>query len=139
MLENCAKLNELTLPTFTDSSKQVLLLFLRELDQYFELKAIPENLKLPLASLAIFDPYDKSWIEAVYGDLRNYDEFREKFSKLLWKEIQQSSVRFSIFQTKYDRSSGETMQGYFLRYAGLAAKLEPPLSELDLVNAKVSH
>jgi hypothetical protein len=31
------------------------------------------------------------------------------------------------------------MQGYFLRYAGLAASLQPPLSELDLVNALISH
>jgi hypothetical protein len=31
------------------------------------------------------------------------------------------------------------MQGYFLRYAGLAANLQPPLSELDLVNALISH
>jgi hypothetical protein len=49
MLESCATLNELTLPTFTHSSKQIVILFLRKLYQYFEVNAIPKNLKLPLA------------------------------------------------------------------------------------------
>jgi hypothetical protein len=75
----------------------------------------------------------------VYRDLKGCDGFKEKLSNHSWNEIQQSSVRVSIFQDQYDRSSAETMQGYFLRYGGLAANLQPPLRELDLVNALISH
>jgi hypothetical protein len=55
MLQNCAALNELTVPTFTDSSEQIVVSFLRDLDQHFDLTAVPESLKLPLASRAIID------------------------------------------------------------------------------------
>jgi hypothetical protein len=46
-------LNELTLPSFEDHATQVVGTFLRDMDLYFELKGIPENLKLPLVSKAI--------------------------------------------------------------------------------------
>jgi hypothetical protein len=55
VLENCAALNELTIPSFTDSSKQIIVSFFRDLDQHFELTAVPESLELPLASRAITD------------------------------------------------------------------------------------
>ena len=139
ILANYNSLSELTLPTFTDSSTQIVVTFLRDLDQYFKLKSVPEGLKLPLASRALADPYAKSWMQAVYHDLHSYDEFKQKFMQLLWNEVRQSSVRVSIFQDRYDRRSGETMQSHFLKYAGLAANLQPPLSELDLVNALISH
>jgi hypothetical protein len=39
--------NELSLPRFTDSSQQVAVHFVRELDEYFSLRKTPEELRLP--------------------------------------------------------------------------------------------
>jgi hypothetical protein len=50
-------LNELTLPKFSNSAKQVVAHFLRELDGYFALKKTPNELKLPLCFGAIEDPF----------------------------------------------------------------------------------
>jgi hypothetical protein len=51
--------NELTLPLFTDSSKQVPLHFIRDLDLYFRLKQTPDHLKLPLTFRAVQEPIAK--------------------------------------------------------------------------------
>jgi hypothetical protein len=52
-------LNELTLPLFTDSSKQVPLHFIRDLHLYFRLKQTPDHLKLPLTFRAVQEPITK--------------------------------------------------------------------------------
>jgi hypothetical protein len=46
---NNSPINELTLPNFYDSSKQILLHFLCDLYEYYRNKNVPESLKLPLA------------------------------------------------------------------------------------------
>jgi hypothetical protein len=43
-------LHELTLPLFVDCNKQSVLAFLSDLDLFFEIKRVPESLKLPLVS-----------------------------------------------------------------------------------------
>jgi len=45
---NNSHMNELTLPTFHDSSNQIALHFLRDLDEYYRIINVPEPLKLPL-------------------------------------------------------------------------------------------
>jgi hypothetical protein len=45
---NC--FNELTLPRYGNHSTQIIGNFLKDLDLYFTLNAVPENLKLPLAA-----------------------------------------------------------------------------------------
>jgi len=56
--------HELNLPNFHDSSKQIVLHFLRDLDEYYRIKNAPESLKFPLAMRAVTDPIAKSsmWI-----------------------------------------------------------------------------
>ena len=53
-------LSELSLPSFVDCNKQSVVTFMRDLDMYFELKKVPENLKLPLVLRAIKDPLFKT-------------------------------------------------------------------------------
>src|SRR5215471_12069283 len=69
-------LNELTLPQFYDSTKQIVLHFLRDLDEYYRIKNIPESLRLPLAMRAVTDPTAKSWFSTVYGELNGYEHFK---------------------------------------------------------------
>ena len=53
MLINRNSLSELSLPSFVFCNKQSVVTFIRDLDMYFELKKVPENLKLPLVLRAI--------------------------------------------------------------------------------------
>ena len=50
---------ELSLPKFSDSSKQVAVHFIRESDEYFTLRKTPEELRLPLVFRSISDPFTK--------------------------------------------------------------------------------
>lgn len=138
-LANCSPLSELTLPIFKDHATQVVGNFLKELDLYFELKGVSENLKLPLASKAIRDPFTKAWLSAEYHKIGTYDQFRKQVTQLLWNDQKQANIRCSIFQDKYDRNGGETLAEHYLRYVNLAANLYPPLSEYDLLGAITAH
>jgi hypothetical protein len=49
-------LHELTLLLFVDCNKQSVVAFLRDLDKFFEIKRVPESLKLPLVWHVIKEP-----------------------------------------------------------------------------------
>jgi hypothetical protein len=90
-------LNELTLPLFTDSSKQVPLHFIRDLDLYFRLKQTPDHLKLPLTFRAVQESIAKQWFSSTYDKLNSYDEFRKWFTDLLWNPNRQAGIRSQIY------------------------------------------
>ena len=139
LLAGCSSLNELTLPIYSDHTTQVIGNFLRDLDQYFDLKGLSENLKLPLAARAVQDPFTKAWLSAEYYKLGSYENFKTQVTQLLWNDQKQSSIRCKIFQDKYDRNGEETLAAHYLRYVNLAANLHPPLSEFDLLGALTAH
>ena len=70
-------IHECTLPNFHDSSK-LIVLHLRDLDEYYRIKIVPESLKMPLAMRAVTDPIAKSWFSTVYSEL-NYEHFKALF------------------------------------------------------------
>jgi len=82
--EKSAQLCELTLATFSDSTKQVPLHFIRDLEQYFNLRRTPDELRLPLVFRAIQEPYAKQWLSSSFDKLKGYDEFKKAFTELLW-------------------------------------------------------
>jgi hypothetical protein len=61
---NSDSLSELSLPAFVNCNKQSVVTFLRDLDMYFELKKVPENLKIPLVLHAIKDPFAQNWVSS---------------------------------------------------------------------------
>lgn len=132
-------MNELSLPRFFDSSKQILLHFLRDLDEYYKIKNVPESLKLPLAMRAVTDPVARNWFSTVYGELKGYEHFKTLFTNFFWNSPAQARIRCSIYQDKFTRQDGETMTSHYLKYANLAANLQPAMSEEDLIGALTSH
>jgi len=58
-------LNELSLPKFSNSAKQVITNFLMELDEYVALRKTSNELKLPLCFRAIEDPFAKEWLQSM--------------------------------------------------------------------------
>ena len=72
------------MPQFSDSSKQVAVHFIMELDEYFTLRKTPEELRLPLVFRSISDPFAKQWMLTTYRQLKSHDDFKKDFTKLLW-------------------------------------------------------
>ena len=62
-------LSELTLPSFTDSSKQVPLFFIPDLDLYFKLKQKTDHLRLPLTFRAVEESIAKQWFSSIHESL----------------------------------------------------------------------
>lgn len=93
----CVDLNELSLPKFKSSAKQIVAHFLRELDQYFTIKKTPNELKLPLSFRAIEDPFAKQWFATVYeyNTVGTYETFKTAFANLLWEQTLQAQIRCS--------------------------------------------
>jgi hypothetical protein len=58
-------INDVSLPKFTDSSKQNPVQFLLDLDLYFMFRKIPEQFKLPLATKSVSDLYVVNWLHSV--------------------------------------------------------------------------
>jgi hypothetical protein len=124
---NDLPINELTLPNFHDSSKQIILHFQRDLDEYYGIKNVPESLKLPLAMQAVTDPIAKGWFSTMYSELNGFEHFRALFTKFLGNSPTQSRIRCSIYQDKCTRQNGESMTSHYLKCANLAANLQPAL------------
>jgi hypothetical protein len=77
---NNTNLSELTLPTFTDSTCQVPVHFIQDLDQYFFLKRTPEELRLALVFQAVKEPFAKQWLSSVFDRMKTYCEFKKAFT-----------------------------------------------------------
>jgi hypothetical protein len=133
-------LNELTLPLFTDSSKQVPLHFICDLDLYFRLKQTPNHLKLQLTFRAVQEPIAKQWfLQQTYNKLNSYDEFQKGFTELLWNPNHLAGIRNQISLDKHFQNSGESYVDHYICYANLASSLDPPMTDMDLLSALTSH
>ena len=88
---------------------------------------------------AVSYPIAKSWFSTVYHELNGYEQFKSLFTKFLWNSPTQSRIRCSIYQDKFTGQDGESMTSHYLKYANLAANLQPAMSEEDLVGALTSH
>jgi hypothetical protein len=113
--------------------------YLNNLREYFKLKAVPESMKLPLAIKSVTDSYASQRITSVSEDIKDFNQFSQSLTELLWNQQIQAGVRGAIFHDKYDKRTKETLSEHFLRYAVMAAHLQPRLSELDLINAIGNH
>ena len=122
---NNTHLSELTLPTFTDSTSQVPLHFISDLDQYFSLKRTPGELRLALVFRAVKEPFVKQWLSSSFDRMKNDDEFKKAFNELLWCPSRQASIRSAIYLDKHDPGSGESCLDHYIRYANMASTLNP--------------
>jgi hypothetical protein len=124
---------------FTDSSQQVAVHFVRELDEYFSLRKTPEELHLPLVFRTISDPFAKQWMLTAYRQFKSYEDFKRAFTELLWDSTRQSEIRCRVYQDRYDYRSRESFSEHYIRYANMANMLSPAMSDQDLLSAMVTH
>jgi hypothetical protein len=67
---------DLTLPHFHDSEKVNPIAHLRQLDDYFRLKAVPPQFHLAIALRSVTDLLTVEWIATVSQTISNYEEFK---------------------------------------------------------------
>jgi hypothetical protein len=130
---------DIGLPKFTDPSKQYIVHFLNDLESYFQLRGIPDSLKLVIAKSAVVDNYTSQWINTVYRDLQNYHQFREAITEFLWGPQAQSKWRCALYQGKYDADKDGSMTAHFLRYSAVASNLTPKITEAEMVDMISGH
>jgi hypothetical protein len=126
-----SRYKELSLSPFSDSSKQVAVHFIRQLDEYFTLRKTPEELRLPLVFRSVSDPFAKQWLLATYGQLKSYDDFQKPFT---------DSQKVGVVCMKTDVTTGRgKVSPNYIRYANLANMLSPAMSDQDLLSALITH
>jgi hypothetical protein len=103
------------------------------------LKGVPKGMQLAIALRYITEPTTKDWVSAVSHTLNEYSRFKSAFAKVYWNQITHSNVRESIYQDKYNKQSGLTLSGHFLKYAVLPSYLRPKMADVELFNALMSH
>lgn len=119
----CTYTNELSLPKFSNSARQVVAHFLRELDEYFALKKIPGEIKLPLCFRAIEDSFAKQWFATVYNTVGTYENFKTAFANLVWGQTCQAQIKCSIYQDRWDKQNEDTCRTlYPIRKYGINAE-----------------
>ena len=128
---------ELSLPTFS-SREQSAVHFLKDLDEYFKLKSVDERLKLTLVSKSLTEEFAKNWLMAIKEHIISYEEFKIKFLNQFWSKESQSHTRAQIYRCRYDKSTDGSMASHLLKYAVLGTSLQPPMSELEVIEAVTS-
>jgi hypothetical protein len=73
------------------------------------------------------------------NQVRDYESFKREFLNTWWSTSQQSLVKCSLYQDKYDKRSNMSLSAHFLKYATIATYLQPKLSELEIVEAIRFH
>jgi hypothetical protein len=112
---------------------------LEQLDEFLNLKGIPEAYQLAVARKSVVGNLSRQWLEAISGKLKSYEGFRQAFLSAWWSPSQQSLVKCSIYQGKYDRRSKLTLSGRFLKCAAMASHLERRPSDTEVIEAIRCH
>jgi hypothetical protein len=129
---------ELTLPTFDEKNTVNPVLHLKQLDNYINLKKL-SNEKLMLAYKSMNSVTSKQWIETVLNHINDYEIFKKEFLNTWWSTTQQSLIKCSIYQDKYDKQANTSLSAHFLKYVRMATYLQPALSEIEIVEAVRFH
>jgi hypothetical protein len=102
-------LPELSLPTF-NSLEQSAVHFLKDFDEYLNLKLVDERLKLTLVSKSLTEEFaKKNWFMATKEHINSYEEFKIKYLDQFWSKESQSHTRAQIYRCRYDKFTDGSM------------------------------
>jgi hypothetical protein len=131
--------SDFPLPLFDDGADVNPVNHLKQLKEFMRLRGVPKEFQLPLAYKSITRTLGRQWVETIQNSMSNYESFRTAFLKTWWSDSQQSLVKCSLYQGKYNRQSNLSSSGYFLKYATLASYLQPHISDSEFVEAIRFH
>lgn len=109
------------------------------LTNLFSLRGFPKPLQLAIACRSITGPMSKQWVEAVCRNLADYESFKEAFIKAWWSLARQCLQKCRLYQDKYNRQSGLSLSGHFLKYATMASYLDPWPTDVEIIEAIRYH
>jgi hypothetical protein len=130
---------ELPLPLFDDNSDTNSVFHLRRLDEFINFRGVPKALQLAVACRSIFGQMSKQWVEAASRNLADYEAFKKAFLNTWWSLSRQGLARCSLYQAKYDRQSGLSLSGHFLKFATMASYLDPRPTDGEVIEAILYH
>jgi hypothetical protein len=81
----------------------------------------------------------KQWVEAANRNLADYEAFKKAFLNTWWSLSRQGLARCSLYQAKYDRQSGLSLSGHFLKYATMASYLDHRPTDVEVIEAIRYH
>jgi len=111
---------------------------LKDLDVYLKLKSVDECLKLTLVSKSLTEEFAKNWFMATKEHINSYEEFKIKFLDQFWSKESQLHTRAQFYCCRYDKSTDGSTISHLLKYAVLGTSLQPPMSELEVIEAVTS-
>jgi hypothetical protein len=130
--------SDFPLPLFSENSINPVF-HLKQLDTYIKLKNIPNECKLSIVFRSLNGITSKQWAETMVNQFTNYENFKQEFLKVWWSTSQQSLVKCSLYQDKYNQQSNLTLSAHFLKYTTLASYLNPKPSEVEIIEALRYH
>jgi hypothetical protein len=95
---------EFPLPLFDENSDNPVF-HLKQLDNYMKLKDVPAARRLTMAYRSLNGVLSRQWTETVSHQLSDYEAFKKVFLRTWWSTAQQSLVKCSLCQGKYNRQS----------------------------------
>lgn len=131
-------LNDITLPKFGNGGGQNPLRFIKELENYFEIKSVPEKMKLIVVRNCLVDNA-ASWFEMVNAEGTRYCEFKKKFIDHFWDRTRQEEIRAKLNQGKFNPRGHLKMADYFIQLGQLARLLEPPIATSEVISLIANH
>ena len=131
-------LGEIPLPRYGDKSHEHPIKFIRELEQFFELRNVPLELRKSVLCHALYDdPLNWADIQNFEGD--SYEEIKEQLLSQFWDESKQQGVRYEVMNGKYDASKYRSMSEYFLQISQRARYLDPQIPTSEFLSCIANH
>ncbi|PNF16798.1 hypothetical protein B7P43_G18328 [Cryptotermes secundus] len=127
------------LPLFDESSDVNPVYHLKQLDEFMKLKGISKSCQLAVAYRSLTGSLSRQWAETISHQLSDYESFRKEFLSVFWSASQQSLVKCSLYQGKYNRQSNLSLSGHFLKYATMASYLDPKPTASEIIEALRDH
>jgi hypothetical protein len=137
-VDNYLSHSEFPLPLFDENSVNPVW-HLKQLDNYIKLKNIPAECRLAVAYRSLSGVMSKQWAETIISQLNNYETFKQEFLSTWWSIAQQSLVKCSLYQDKYNKQSNLSLSAHFFKYATMASYLDPKPSDTEIIEAIRYH
>ena len=129
---------DVTLPKFNNENGQNPLRFIRDLENYFEIRSVPEQLKLVIVRNCLHGNAG-NWFEMLNTRETIYSEFRRKFLEHYWDRHRQEEIKLKLTSGKFKPNGHLKMADYFIQVGQQARLLDPPIAPEELVNIVANH
>ena len=131
-------LSELILPKFGNAPSENPLRYIREMEQFFELRSVPHKFKMSVIRQSLINDV-AIWFDMQISKDFDYDTFKDLFISHYWDRSRQAEIRYEILNGKYEQRKHKSMVEYFIRLGQQAKFLEPPVPMEEFIIAIANH